>query len=233
MRLSAVHPCDKNKTPLTTFVAGLAVLLASAAAHGQYTLTWSSVPGGGGRSTGGGYVLIGGMGCFCQADLQMSDTDARFTLQYHGNGQIRIGYSTIHGDAPRSIALNVDLGGATVQSPSDVITTDPAFNGFLDYVYANPASYVLGAGHPLANPSLPGVPNFGAGLSQFAINMACFDETGGQTRGPVSSTNLITVQLHGSGSTTVIIDADMARGCSYVEQGQTMNLPLQLNVTLP
>ena len=63
--------------------------------------------------------------------------------------------------------------------------------------------------------------------------MACFDQTGNQTPGPVSSSNLITLQLHGSGATTVILGADTTRGCSYVEHGQTVNLPIQLNVTLP
>ena len=223
----------KRKSQSTVMITALGlVLLGSCNAWGQYSLVWGRVVGGGGQSTGGAYVLFGGVGCSGQTDLQM-DTDVRFTLQHQGNGQIRIGYSTMNGDAPRSIALNANLGSATVQSPSDVITTDPAFNGFLDYAYTNPAGYVLGAGHPLANQSLPGVPNFGAGLSQFAVNMACFDESGKQAPGPISSTNLITLQLHGSGSATVTVGADMVRGCSYVERRQTVNLPLQLNVTLP
>lgn len=209
------------------------MLLGSVKAWGDYSLVWGRAVAGGGRSTGESYVLIGGIGSFCQADLQMTYSDARFTLQDQGNGQIRIGYSTIAGDAPRSIALNVNLGSATVQSPSDVVSTDPAFNGFLDYVYTHPGGYLLGAGHPLADPSSPGVPNFGAGLSHFALNMACFDETGNQTPGPAASTNLITLQLHGSGPATVTIDADTTRRGSFVEQGQTVNLPLQLDVILP
>jgi hypothetical protein len=233
MRLIASRSSITNQTRITIFATVLLLLLIPAAAHGDYALTWSSVTNGGGRSTGEGYVLIGGIGCSCRADLQMADTDVRFSLRDQGNGQIQIGYSTINGDAPRSIALNVNLDGTSVHSPSDVVTTDSAFNGFLDYIYTNPAGYVLGAGHPLANPSGPGVPSFGAGLSQFAVNMACFDETGSQAPGPVSSMNLITLQLHGSGPATVTIDADTTRACSFAEQGQTVNLPLHFNVTLP
>jgi hypothetical protein len=210
------------------------LLLLPLVAWGQpYALTWSAHTAGGGRAADGGYALVGAIGCFGETDLQMADTDARFTLQYQGNGQIRIGYSTIRGDAPRSIALTVDLGSATVQSPADVLTKDPAFNGFLDYAHTYPAGYVLGAGHPLANASGPGVPNFGTGLGQFAINVACFDETANQSAGPMSSTNLITLQLHGSGPTTVTLDADLTRGGSYMAGGQTVNLPVWLNVTLP
>ncbi len=233
MRLIAVGLGRTNKLSRAVLLASVLTVLTPPAARGQYALTWSAHTAGGGRSADGGYVLIGAIGSFGEADLQMADTDVRFSLQYQGNGQIRIGYSTIRGDAPRSIALHVNLGSATVQSASDVLSKDPAFNGFLDYIYTNPAGYVLGAGHPLANPSGPGVPSFGTGLSQFAINMACFDQTGNQAPGSASCANLITLQLHGNGATTVTVGADTIRGCSYVEQGQTVNLPLWLNVTLP
>ena len=233
MRPMAADPYQTNRLTQIT-LAGLLAFLTPLVARGQpYALTWSAHTAGGSRAAGGEYAVIGSIGCFGQADLQSADTDVRFTLQYQGNGQIRIGYCTIRGEPPRSIALQVNLGSATIQAPSDVITTDLAFNGFLDYLYTNPAGYALGAGHPLAARSVPGVPDFGAGLSQFAINMACFDQTGNQTPGPASSANLITLQLHGSGATTVTVDVDMLRGCSFVERGQTVNLPEWLNVTLP
>jgi hypothetical protein len=224
----------KRRPTSALSMAALGLMLFSASqVWGQYALVWGYAVGGGGRSTGGAYALFGGVGCFGENDLQMADTDARFTLQYQGNGQIRIGYNTIRGNAPRSIALTVDLDNATIQSPADVISRDSAFNGFLDYAHTYPAGYVLGAGHPLANASGPGVPNFGTGLGQFAINMACFDETENQAPGPMSATNLITLQLHGSGPATVTLDADLTRGGSFLEQGQTVNLPVWLNVTLP
>lgn len=199
-------------------------------ARAQYSLEWASPVGGGGYSTAGSYQLIGSVGCACVAAWIR---DVEFTLQHIGNGQVRIGYTTNNGDAPRSIALRVNLGYATVQGPSDVISYDPAFNGFLDYAHSFPSGYLLGSGHPLADLSSPGVPDFGTGTSAFAVNMACFDETGNQSLGPVSSSNLLTLQLHGSGSTTITIDTDTARRCSIVEQAQKVNLPLQLNVTLP
>jgi len=226
-------PWQCRSTSALLMVALGLMLLSSSQTWGQYALVWGYAVGGGGRSTGGAYTLFGGVGCFGHTDLQMADTDARFTLQCPGNGQIRIGYSTMRGDAPRSIALTVNLGSATIQSPADVITKDPAFNGFLDYAHTYPAGYTLGAGHPLANASGPGVPDFGTGLGQFAINMACFDETANQSAGPMSSTNLITLQLHGSGPTTVTLNADTTRGGSFLERGQTVNLPIHVNVTLP
>lgn len=235
-RIPMKEPKRKDTSTFTVVIVALALmLLGSGAAGGDYALTWGYVGGGGGQSTGGGYGLLGTVGCFGQDDLQMTNADLRFSLEPQTNGRIRIGYSTLRGDAPRSIALHVNLGSATVQSPADVLTREPVFNAFLDYIYSNPAGYVLGDGHPLAHPSGPGVPNFGTGLSQFALNMACFDPTGNQAPGPASSTNLITLQLHGSGTTTVTLGPDTTRGGSYAQQGQTVNLPMQVqvNVTPP
>ncbi len=40
----------------------LLVILAASAAHGQYELSWYTIDGGGGRSSGGQYTLLGTIG---------------------------------------------------------------------------------------------------------------------------------------------------------------------------
>jgi RHS repeat-associated protein len=68
MRLIAARSGEMHKTPVTTIAAGLIVLLGSVAAQGQYALTYSSVPAGGGRSTGGTYALLTAVGAYTKLD---------------------------------------------------------------------------------------------------------------------------------------------------------------------
>jgi len=98
----------------------------------------------------------------------------------------------------------------------------PRSNGFL-IIFIRTRQLRIGRRHPLAAASLQEC-EFWYGLSQFAINMARFDKRKPDA-GTASSTNLITLQLHGSRSTTVTIEVDMLPGCSFVECGQTVNLP--------
>jgi len=49
-------------TQKTRFVCISAILMQSAMALGQYDLTWNTVDGGGGRSTGGSFTLDGTIG---------------------------------------------------------------------------------------------------------------------------------------------------------------------------
>ncbi len=158
------------------------------------------------------------------------DYDINFVIEDIGNKQIRISYTSDSEVAIRSIALSCDLDMAQVTGFGDVISTDPAFNYFMDYVKDNPNA-LLDEGHPIANISSAGVPDFGTGISVFSLNMACYDDSGSQTAAPSNVSNVITLQLHGSGANTIVISEDILRS-SFGSRGITTNLPISIDVTL-
>ncbi|MBW8042152.1 MAG: hypothetical protein FVQ85_19430 [Planctomycetes bacterium] len=161
--------------------------------------------------------------------------DIVFTLEDISEGQVRISYTTNHGALPRSIALGVTLDSGYIYNETNIVTKAPEYNGFMDYAHSNPnPGYQLGTGgHPLAAPDAPGVPNFGIGIDAFSINMACFDENGNQAFGPASANPLIDLQLHGSGSSTLVTISEDTLRSSFADSGLTTNLPQTATIVLP
>ena len=157
-----------------------------------------------------------------------------FTATDDGCGKLRIGYHSPDGDAPRGVSLRVSCSdGAVVDLAATAAAKswDPAFNIFVEYAYSYP-NYMVGDGHPLANATEPGALTTDA--SRFAINMGVLDLTGGHKPGPVSTPNLITLQLKMgfSGMTTVTISADTLRGPASGVIGSVLasNLPIRVQV---
>lgn len=150
-----------------------------------------------------------------------------FTAVDAGSGQLKISYASDAGELPRGIALKITLTGSNgkITGTADVVSKDAAYNTNIDYAYSNPVGYVVGLGHPLANPLAAGVVTFPA--STFSVCMGVLDETGNQLPGPGSSANLITIQLHGDsgGSVCAVVDVDSTRG-GVVGSQLTTNLPL-------
>jgi hypothetical protein len=157
-----------------------------------------------------------------------------YTAHDDGGGKLRIAYTTDDPefDKPRGTALEVTLGdGATVDPalqpvPPDV---DPAFNCFIDYAWdlekeggSDPGGYVVGAGSPLAKPDTAG--SLTGPVSKFVISMGVLDEGGDQNPGPVSSTNLITLNItQGTeGTCSVSIIGDTTRGPGSGVVGSTI-----------
>ena len=149
-----------------------------------------------------------------------------------GEGLLTIAYSSDAGELPRGVALTIDVTGGTVGDAvggenGDVVSMDAAFNCYMDYAnfmeLDTPGSYTVGAGHPLAAPAQAGLPTFPA--SSFSVCMGVLDEGGNQNPGPLTATDLITIQL--SGAATVDIAADTYRSESgAVGSTLTTNLPL-------
>jgi hypothetical protein len=153
-----------------------------------------------------------------------------------GDGQLRIAY-TVNGDTnPRGIALKISLSdGAYIVGAGDVLSSDPCYNVNIDYAYdpctGDPCDYQIGEGHPLADADGPGVPD--PCVSVFSICMGSLDQSGNQDAGPSASDDLITLQLHFSGSdTTATIQVDSLRG-GVVGSQLTTNLPIQQVVKAP
>lgn len=165
--------------------------------------------------------------------LIVSLTDVDFTVQHIGSDKITIGYFVKNGVEIRSVALRMLLSSATVNSAADVISVDPAFNGFVDYAFSTGAGYTLGSGNPLADYSVSGVPIFGTnGISTFSVNMASFDTSGGKKPAPAASSNLVTLQLRrksGASEILVVISEDAQRS-SWKRKGIVTNLPVSLSI---
>ena len=53
---------NKGIWRITAKIALVALMLLATAANGQYSLDWYTIDGGGGRSSGGPYVLTGTIG---------------------------------------------------------------------------------------------------------------------------------------------------------------------------
>ena len=68
MSLIAAYPGQRSGTHIAVLAASLITVALSAAAQGQYTLTYSSVPAGGGLSTGGTYALLTAVGTYARLD---------------------------------------------------------------------------------------------------------------------------------------------------------------------
>jgi hypothetical protein len=158
--------------------------------------------------------------------------DVDFVATDNGDGSFTISYS---GLSPRGIALAVStdgttVGDATLGENGDVLSSDAAYNCFMDYASINPATYVLGAGHPLADPTAAGEPAYPA--SVFSVCLGALDEGGNQNPGPASSADLVTIQLSGTFPSVVDIDEDTFRGAVVGDAALITNLPIQVTVTL-
>ena len=147
-----------------------------------------------------------------------------------GSGQLKISYTCDAGELPRGVALKVTLTGGTITGDADVISKDAAFNTYIDWANSNPAGYDVGDGHPLADPTGAGVVTYPA--SEFSICIGSLDETGNQLPGPSSSANLITIQLHGSGTVGVVVDADYSRAPDGGNGGGAVGSVLATNLPL-
>ncbi|NLH16353.1 MAG: hypothetical protein GX455_07230 [Phycisphaerae bacterium] len=154
-----------------------------------------------------------------------------FTATDAGGGKLQIAYTTTDGDLPRGVALRISCGDGAVLDIAAPFVADPAFNTFPDYAYSNPLNYAVGNGHPLAKSTEAGA--LDADASDFSISMGVLDQTGNQSAGPATTTNLITVQLKGVGCpTTVTISADTLRGPASGVVGSVLssNLPITVEV---
>jgi len=138
--------------------------------------------------------------------VTLSATDA-------GSGQVLITYNVTEGDEnPVGMGLKISLtNDATVNDPCDVLETNPQFNTYIDYVadMAEPNAYVLGEGHPLANPDAAGVAPANASVVSVCMGRLTDPPTAADPCGLV-----IKLQLHqgSAGTTDVTVDADTLRG---------------------
>jgi hypothetical protein len=132
-----------------------------------------------------------------------------------GDGLLRISY-TGDGEQPRGVALEVSLTNDATVNNSSVVSVDLAYNCFIDSAWdmetTTPGSYLVGQeyGIPLANADVQGPVT--TAVSVFAISMGVLDQTSNQLPGPGSTTNLITIQLTGTGTCDVTIIGDTTRG---------------------
>jgi hypothetical protein len=165
--------------------------------------------------------------------------DVNFAAVDNGSGQLKISYTTTDGDLPRGIALKISLSGdGNVTGGADVISVDAAYNAFIDYAYNQivelSSPYAVGDGNPLADADVAGLPTFPAQV--FSVCMGVLDQTGTQAAGPATSTSLIVLQLHGTTSTDVTIEADVVRtgpgGTGAVGSALVTNLPLGISPTI-
>jgi hypothetical protein len=159
--------------------------------------------------------------------LMDAPVDIEFTLTDNGSGRLEISYETYNGFRPRSIALSVDLGDATIGQGA-VLDHEEAYNCFMDYAHDTGASYDLGQGHPIADDDAAGVPS--SGTSEFSINMASFDQGRNQNPGPASASNLVTLELtEGASSSTVVTVGEDTLRNSFGDV--VTNLPQTVTVT--
>jgi len=153
-----------------------------------------------------------------------------FSASDIGSGQLRIAYSCDAAEAPRGVALKITLsGGATCDPATGVLSTDPNFNTYIDYAWSAGSGYTVGSGQPLAIDGARGP--LASAASTFVVCMGVLDPDGNQAGGQISTANLITLQLAGTGSTNVTIDGDTYRGplSGVVGSVLTSNLPLGIS----
>ncbi|MCK5271240.1 MAG: hypothetical protein KAJ52_01640 [Sedimentisphaerales bacterium] len=147
-------------------------------------------------------------------------------------GSLVLSYTTNNGALPRGIGLKCEvLAGDTVDVDSDAVVADPCFNTFIDYAFMDPDNFVIGAGHPMADPCYAGVLDPCTGVDVFSICMGALDQTGNQNAGPATSTMLVGVPLTSTaGSVTIRISEDILRG-GVVGSALTTNLPIDVVVS--
>jgi len=159
-----------------------------------------------------------------QSVLTLSASDA-------GSGQLKIGYASNDANVPVGISFKVALsGGAQVTASTDVVSSlSSVFNANVDYANSAGTGYTaLGQGHPLANPDANGVVTFPA--STFAVCMGSLLQS--PAAPPASTANLITLQLHGTGSTQATISADTAGRNGCVGKGTAFSVVYPAAVTV-
>lgn len=157
-----------------------------------------------------------------------------FTATDAGSGKLQIAYTSPEGDAPRGVALRISLSDGAMVDFAAPVVVDPAFNTFIDYAFSQGIAYTIGAGHPLAKATEAGA--LTADAADFSVSMGVLDQTGAQKPGPVTTANLITLQLKSIpvAGTTVTITGDTLRGPASGVVGSvlTSNLP-QTVVVMP
>ena len=147
-------------------------------------------------------------------------------------GSLVLSYTTNNGALPRGVGLKCEvLGGETVDVDSDAVVTDPCFNTFIDYAFMDPDNFVIGAGHPMADPCFAGVLDPCNAVDVFSICMGVLDQAGNQDAGPATSASLISIPLTSTAaSVTIRISEDDLRG-GVVGSPLTTNLPIDVEVT--
>ena len=157
-----------------------------------------------------------------------------FVAEDAGSGQLKISYTCDDGEEPRGVALKVTItGNGEIQNGDlgdGLVSIDAAYNTYIDWANSNPVAYAVGDGHPFADPTGAGAVTFPA--SEFSVCMGVLDETGNQLPGPGTSANLITIQLQGSGTVGVVVDADYSRAPDGGEGGGAVGSVLATNLPL-
>ncbi|MBN1124947.1 MAG: hypothetical protein JXA82_08065 [Sedimentisphaerales bacterium] len=132
-----------------------------------------------------------------------------FTAVDNGDQRITISYSSDAGDAPRGIALRVDVSAPVTVRLAE-FTVDSAFNTYMDYAHSNPLNFAVGDGHPFADATEAGALGEDD-VTSFSISMGVLDEAGEQAAGPEAA-DLITFRLCCAGTVHITICGDTLRG---------------------
>jgi len=130
------------------------------------------------------------------------------TLTDNGGGSITIGYTGAAEDIA-GVSMIVSLSGdGNLADCPDAVAAAP-FNANIDYFNANlPAAIVLGDGCPIGAVGAAGLP--AAGAQSFAISTGVLlDPPAGAA---AAGGDIATIQLSGTGCTTVSLSEDIDRG---------------------
>lgn len=127
-----------------------------------------------------------------------------------GNGRLQIGYDAA-GEKGKPAGINLEVtikNDGYIASETDILSTDPNFPVFIDYIYENVTDYQLGEGFPLGDPCGPGLPLMPA--RKFVLVFGNLDTH----VIPDKLENLVTLQLyHDAGSPSPVeIKANELRG---------------------
>ena len=136
---------------------------------------------------------------FAQVDVTITD---------NGGGSITIGYSGASEDlAGVSMIVTLSGGDGALADCADAVQNGP-FNTAIDFYHTTGGTPVLGDGCPVGAVGSPGLPTFPA--TSFAISTGVLlDPPGGA---PAPSGDICTIQLSGTGCTTVTLMDDNDRG---------------------
>lgn len=145
----------------------------------------------------------------CTMAVSAVAADITFTVTQNADATFTIGYSATSAAAvPVGMGIKVSLTDAKVLNGA-AATANSFFDVFLDYASEDPDTYVIGAGHPIADPCAAGVPTFGTGISEFSI---CLGALSPDTAAPQTMANLITIAVDCEAAFDVAISADALRG---------------------
>ena len=123
---------------------------------------------------------------------------------------VTISYTSEPAEAPRGIALKLTCTGTVQIEDYVAASADPAYNCFIDYAFTAGDTYEIDPTnqHPLADPLAAGVGTVPA--TEISVCMGVLDQEENQAPGPAESTQLLQLEVSGTG--TIEMTADTLRG---------------------